>query len=229
MSLEIEKKFIVGSFEETFEKLKNDFGKYIYNLKPGFWWCNNYTGLENMLNLEIPKLSKKEVSVIKDIANFILPDQNFQYIRLRIHNKKKYIVTFKIKLLVNKIEQNTEYEFEVDKAVFKRIALYLKNTSSVFYYNIKESWEFSYNDIKIEISKFNDLKDSYIEVETLGEHNKELFSKLDNIIKRLSDYNMKEETRNYSELSYVENRKILKNLKLSQYSRKGIKILEKYL
>ncbi|MCK4797610.1 MAG: hypothetical protein KAT05_09525 [Spirochaetes bacterium] len=229
MSLEIEKKFLVGNFEEAYKNLTNDFGKHVYKLKPGFWWCNNYESSENMLNIQEPKLSKNEVSAIKDIGEFTLPIQNYQYIRLRVLNQKKYIVTFKIKSLVNNIEQNIEYEFEVEKDIFKRIALYLIETAFIFYYNIKETWEFNFDDIKIEISKFNDLKDSYIEIETLGDNEEELFSKLNKSLKKFFNYSIKEETKSYAKLSSIENMKTLKRLKLSQYSREGYRCLQKYL
>ena len=229
MSFEIEKKYIAGNFTDTFHQLVNDFNKYSHVKKQGFWWCNNYSGIESVLDVDSPKFFKKDVAMIKDIAEFIIPEQDFQYIRLRIHNEKTFIVTFKIKSLINKIEQNTEYEFEVDSGTFKRIFHYLSDTSLVFYYNIKESWEFKSQDYKIELSKFNDLKDAFVEIEVTGNNEKELHNKLNNFLNKVVDYKMKEEPRNYMELSRTENRNSLKNLKLSQYSRKAKGLLADYI
>lgn len=230
MSLEIEKKFIVGNFTRTFEKLKKDFENYSHVVKHGFWWCNNYNGIENILNVINPLFSKKEVAIIKDIFEIIIPDQDFQFIRLRVNidETNKYLLTFKIKSIVNKIEQNTEYEFEIYKNIFKRLVLFLQDTAFIFYYNIKESWGFSKNNINIELSKINDLRDSYLEIEALGDNEKELFNTIENALKDFSEYNIKEEPRSYLELSRAENKNLLKNLKLSQYSRKASIILQNF-
>lgn len=230
MSLEIEKKFIVGNFTKTFESLKKDFENYSHIIKQGFWWCNNYNGIENILNITNPLFSKKEVAIIKDIFEIIIPDQDFQFIRLRININKinKFLLTFKIKSIVNKIEQNTEYEFEIYKNIFKRLSLFLQDTAFIFYYNIKESWEFSKDNIKIELSKLNDLKDSFLEIEAVGDNEKELLNNVENALKDFSEYNIKEEPRSYLELSRNENKNSLKNLKLSQYSRKASTILQNF-
>lgn len=231
MALEIEKKYIVGNFSWTLKKLINDFGEYNKITRHGFWWCNNYNGMDNILEIKSPKIFKKDIIIIKNIGEFIIPDQDYQYIRLRIMDNKEHVITFKIKSLVNKIEQNTEYEFLLEKDIFKRIVEHLKDISFIFYYNIKEIYEFidNKNDIKIELSKFNDLKNQYIEIEATGENEKELNNKLNKTLNRFSDYKLKDETRNYCELSYGENRENLKKLKLSQYSREGFKILRDFL
>ncbi len=230
MSLEIEKKFIIGNFTKTFEKLKKDFENYSHIVKHGFWWCNNYNGIENILNVTTPLFSKKEVAIIKDIFEIIIPDQEFQFIRLRININEvnRFQLTFKIKSIVNKIEQNTEYEFDIYKNTFKRLVLFLQDTAFIFYYNIKESWEFINNNIKIELSKINDLKDSYLEIESVGNSEKELLNSVENALKDFSEYNIKEEPRSYLELSRNENKNTLKNLKLSQYSRKASTILQNF-
>jgi hypothetical protein len=231
VSFEIEKKYIVGNFSESLKQLENDFGEFKKIVKTGFWWCSNYNGLENILEIKNPKILKKDIVIVKDIGEFIIPAQDYQFARLRVTNGNEYLITFKIKNLVNKIEQNTEYEFILEKDSFIRIADYLKDTSFIFYYNVKETYEFhdKNNELKIELSKFNDLKDSYIEVEITGEDEKILTEKLAKSLELFSAYKLKEETRNYSELSYNENKENLKRLKLSQYSREGLKILMNYL
>jgi len=230
LSLEIEKKFIVGDFSNTFEKLKSDFKTYSHIVKHGFWWCNNYNGIENILEVNRTIFSKKEVVIIRDICELIIPDQDFQFIRLRmnINQIKQFFLTFKIKSIINNIEQNTEYEFEVNKNIFKRLASYLHDTSFIFYHNIKETWEFNKDDIKIEISKLNDLKDSYLEIEIIGNNEKELLAKLDNFLNKLTLSNIKEEPRTYLELSRNENKNSLKSIKLSHYSRKANMLLQNY-
>lgn len=229
MSLEIEKKYLVAKFDEILNKLSSSFGKFDHKIKKGFWWCNNFSGIESVLDINDPKLFKKEVAVIKDIGEFTIPVQDYQYVRLRIVNDNIFMVTFKIKSLVNNIEQNTEYEFSVDKDLFDRLAHFLKDTSLIFYFNIKESWEFMKDDIKIEISKFNDQKDSFVEIEITGNKEEQLSSKLEDFIKDYFQFNLKEEPRNYCELSHQENREKLRRIKLSQYSRDAFKKLQEDL
>ena len=231
LNLEIEKKFIIGDFSKSFEKLKINYKNYNHIIKHGFWWCNNYNGNENILEVNNPKFSKKEIIIIKNICEILIPDYEFQFVRLRINKNqiKHYLLTFKIKSIVNKIEHNTEYEFEINSTTFKRLIPYLQDTAFIFYYNIKECWEFFKDDIKIEISKLNDLKDSYLEIETTGKNEKELVNKLENILEEFKDYNIKEELRSYLELSRNENKNSLKNLKLTHYSKKANNILQNYL
>ena len=231
LNLEIEKKFIIGDFSKSFEKLKINYKNYNHIIKHGFWWCNNYNGNENILEVNNPKFSKKEIIIIKNICEILIPDYEFQFVRLRINKNqiKHYLLTFKIKSIVNKIEHNTEYEFEINSTTFKRLIPYLQDTAFIFYYNIKECWEFFKDDIKIEISKLNDLKDSYLEIETTGKNEKELVNKLENILEEFKDYNIKEEPRSYLELSRNENKNSLKNLKLTHYSKKANNILQNYL
>lgn len=228
MNLEIEKKFLIGDFSKSFEKLKTDYKNFNHIVKYGFWWCNNYNGTENILEVNDSKFAKKEIIIIKDICEILIPDHDFQFVRLRINinDTKKYLLTFKIKSIINKIEHNTEYEFELSNKIFKRLLSYLLDTAFIFYFNIKESWEFFKDDIKIEISKLNDLKDSYLEIETTGNNEKELMNKLENILKNFSGYDIKEEPRTYMELSRNENNNSLKNLKLTNYSKKANIILQ---
>lgn len=225
MNFEIEKKYCVNDFNSTLEALKRDFGKYKLKNKTGFWFANNFSGMETIIDIDNPKFFKKDVSVIKEIGEFELQEMDFQYARLRVVNNNKFVLTFKIKNLVNSIEQNTEYEYEIDYETFIRIANYLKEKALVFYYNIKESYEFTKDGLKIELSKFNDLKDAYIEVELTGNNEEELVKKLEKELTRFKDYSIKEETRSYMELSRFENRNNLKNVKLATYSKDAIREL----
>ena len=121
------------NFDNVFKKLNEQMEAYKHNLKYGFWFCNNHSGTENILEINDTKISKKNIIVIKDIGEFIIPVQDFQYVRLRIFNDKIYFITLKNKSIVNNIEQNIEYEFEVNKDVFSRIALYLEENAYIFY------------------------------------------------------------------------------------------------
>lgn len=229
MNLEIEKKFSVPDFKSTLEKLKKDFGNYNHSKKEGFWWCNNYNSISKILNVNNPRINKKDVMIIKNIGEFHLPDDDYDYIRIRFNNKGKRIITFKNKSLVNNTEQNLEYEFEVDEEKFKKIISYLKDKAFIFYYNTKEIWEFKKNDIKIQLSKLSDLKDCFIEIETIGNTEKILHDKLNKFLIMITDYKLKVENKNYVELFFAENSEKLKSLTLGQYSREAYKILEKYL
>jgi len=229
MNLEIEKKFSVPDFKITLEKLKNDFGNFTLTRKDGFWWCNNYNSLNKILSVEKPLINKKDVIIIKNIGEFYLPDDNYDYIRLRINEKKLRKITFKNKSMVNNTEQNLEYEFDVDDEKFKKISSYLKEKALIFYCNTKETWEFQKNDIKVQLSKISDLKDSYIEIETTGNTEKTLHDKLNKFLTMITDYKLKEEIKNYVELYFHENNEKLKALTLGQYSREAYKMLEKYL
>ena len=212
-----------------FEAMKRDFGKYTIKSKSGFWFANNFDGMELVLDIDKPKFSKKGVCIIKDIGEFEIPEIDFQYIRLRIVNNEKFIITFKNKNIVNKIEQNTEYEFDTDSDTFSRIANYLKENNLIFYYNIKESYEFEKDDLKIELSKFNNLQNCYLEVELVGEEEEKLVKKLEFELGKFKIYNIKEEPRSYMELSKNENRVQFKNTRLSNYSKDAVKELDKIL
>ncbi|HOV13636.1 MAG TPA: hypothetical protein PK771_05080 [Spirochaetota bacterium] len=229
MNYEIEKKFMVNDFDLMLELLKKDFGDYKLRKKAGFWFANNFTGMEVFLDIEKPLFQKKDVIVIKDIGEFSIPEMDFQYLRLRVVNSQEFIVTFKIKNLVNNIEQNTEYEFEVDKETIVRIYNYIKDNSFIYFYNIKESYEFEKRDLKVELSKFNNLKDSFIEVELTGDNQNVLTKRLEFELGKFKIYNLKEEPRSYMELAMNENRNRLKNVRLSNYSKDAIKDLEKIL
>ncbi|HOF00331.1 MAG TPA: CYTH domain-containing protein [Spirochaetota bacterium] len=227
--LEIEKKYFVGNFDDTLKLLQKRFEKYDTYVKSGFWWRSNCSGLENILDLGEPKLLKKEASIIKEIGEFVFPAQDYDFLRIRIINGVKYSVTFKNKALVKNIERNTEYEFEIEKELLLRIIDFLKENCFIFYYNIKESKVFNKKDISIELSTFNDLVSPYLEIEALGDNERELFSKIEQTISQLNLTSLKEEPKNYVELSFMENKNRLKNVKLSTYSREAFKELQNKL
>ncbi|HNZ26280.1 MAG TPA: CYTH domain-containing protein [Spirochaetota bacterium] len=227
--LEIEKKYFVGNFDDTLKLLQKRFEKYDTYVKSGFWWRSNCSGLENILDLGEPKLLKKEASIIKEIGEFVFPAQDYDFLRIRIINGVKYSVTFKNKALVKNIERNTEYEFEIEKELLLRIIDFLKENCFIFYYNIKESRVFNKKDISIELSTFNDLVSPYLEIEALGDNERELFSKIEQTISQLNLTSLKEEPKNYVELSFMENKNRLKNVKLSTYSREAFKELQNKL
>jgi len=223
MGFEIEKKFLVGSFDATLAMLEKDFGKPKFQSKCGFWFASNFTGFESMFELVEPQILKKDVLLIKEIGEFEIPVQDFRFLRLRIINNNKFQVTCKLKTLVNKIEQNVEYEFDIEKPVFERVFNYLSDKSFIFYYNIKDSYEFKSGNLTIEISKFSDLKDAYLEIELTGKKEEVLIINLKENLKKFKNYSLREEERSYAELSSIENRNILRSQKLSQYSKDAMK------
>jgi len=225
LSFEIEKKFLVNNYREVFNFFKKKYGEPTFIKKAGFWWCSNYEEDKNILEIDNPIILKKDVEVIKDLTEFIFPVQDYQFTRIRVIDKNFYI-TFKNKSVVNKTEKNIEYEFEIERNTLKLVVDYLKDNALIFYYNIKETFEFHNNDIKIELSKFDVLKDYYIEIEVTGEKENILNNKLNEYLNKLEILPLlKEEARSYFELSMNENREKLKNIKLSTYSKNAIKNL----
>ena len=229
MSFEIEKKFVVGCFSQTLNDLSNDFGAFKHSVKNGFWWCNNHSASDNVLDISAPKFFKKDIYAIKDITEALIPEEDFQYIRLRIIDGAQFFMTFKIKSLVNNVEKNSEHEFELEKDTFSRVIQYLKDIAQIFYYNVKETWEFNSSDVKIELSKISDLKEAYLEVEVTGDNDEKLTDSLNKKLISFEKYNIKEEPKSYLELFLRENNIALKNQKLSQYSKKAFTILSEYI
>ncbi|MCG8570030.1 MAG: CYTH domain-containing protein [Spirochaetes bacterium] len=225
MNYEIEKKYLVGSFDDTLQKLQADYGDFYIDEKIGFWWTGNINGLEYLLEVKDFKVNKKDVEILKEMGDFYLQPQDFQYVRLRVFNREKFIITFKSKSLEDKIEQNIEYEFELTIEQFKNILSFLNEKMFVFYYNIKKSWVFQKDDVKIELSKFNDITDPYLEVEISGESKEKITTRLKQYLNLFSDYALKEEIRNYVEISRKENRNQLRNARISKYSKDAIKEL----
>ncbi len=230
MSFEIEKKFLVGDFDITFSDLKSDFGNYNTINKSSFWFAA-YSGDELVLKKGEPIFLKKDVEMIRYITEFDIPIQDFSFLRLRIMNDTNYVMTLKLKSLVDGIEKNIEYEYELNKENFLRVVAFLKEKYYIFYYNIKKSYEFSYNvnnenPLKIELSSINNLRDYYLEVELTGKNSENLIDELQKRLVKFSLYNLKEESRNYVELFFSENRDKFKFVKVSQYSKDGYRELE---
>lgn len=228
MAFEIEKKFLVNNYKDTLSFFKERYGEPNLVKKAGFWWCNNNSGDKNILEIKDTKFLKKDVERIKDLTEFLFIIQDYQYLRIRIIDKNRYYLTLKNKNIINNIEKNVEYEFEIDSDTLKSVIDYLKDNAFIFYYNIKETFEFKNkkDDIKIELSKFNILKDYYLEIEVTGENENMLYEKLNKYLnKELDCLSLKNETRNYFELSLLENRDKLKNVKLSTFSKESFKNL----
>jgi len=240
MSFEIEKKFLIGDFDTTLSDLKKDFGDCIIKNKSSFWFAS-YSGDEYILKKESSIFLKKDVEMIRYITEFDIPIQDFSFLRLRIMNDNNYIITFKLKNIVDGIEKNIEYEYELSKDVLFRIITFLKEKNFIFYYNIKKSYEFiSYDNsndndydkkypLKIELSSINNLKNNYLEVELIGEDSEKLVKELEKRLVKFSFYDLKEESRNYVELFLSENRENLKFMKVSHYSKDGYKELNTFL
>ncbi len=229
MALEIEKKFLVKNRERSLELLKAEYGEPETQVKSGFWWCSNYPATTPFLTVTTPKIQKNIVAGIKDIADFMLTPEDFQYVRLRVLNNNIFIITFKTKSLVKGTEQNIEFEYEVTKPIFTKILDYLKVVGFVYYANIKNTLCFKSKDFSIEVSSFNDVKDSYAEIELVGNNENILHLRLNKFLTKFKEYPFKPETRSYAEISAKENLPRLKTLKLVQYSQDAVKELEKIL
>jgi hypothetical protein len=132
-----------------------------------------------------------------------------------------------MKMLVNRIEQNTEYEFEIDQEKLDAFIEFFKNKLQIFYYNEKTSFEYKKGDLKIELSTFSDLENAYLEVELTGANQKILTERLTKELDRFADYQMKDEERSYAQLSSIENKDKLKNKKITQYSKDALPLLLK--
>ena len=233
MSFEIEKKFLVGDFETTLSDLKRDFGDYLIENKANFWFAS-YNGDVLLLNKEEPIFLKKDVEMIRYITEFDIPIQDFSFLRLRIINDNKYVITLKLKNIVNGIEKNVEYEYELSRDKLLRMIIFLKEKYFIFYYNIKKSYEFTFVygkgcPLKVELSSINNLKDHYLEVELIGENSESLIKELKTRLIKFSFYNLKEENRNYVDLFLSENREKLKFTKVFNYSKEGYKELDTLL
>lgn len=229
MNYEIEKKYHVPNHDLVKEELDKEYGESKLITKAGFWWCNNYKEFENVMDITRPQFLKKHVEALKSIGEFNLEVQDYQYARIRIFDYDRYVLTFKIKQLVNKVEQNIEYEFETDKSTINRIFSYLLDTSMVFFYNIKKTYTYKSGNFSIELSHFNDLRDAYMEVETTGQDKDALVGKLDKFLEDFKKYHLNEELKSYHALSLEENKKKLERTKLSNYSREAVINLRKYI
>lgn len=229
MSFEIEKKFKVLNHDLTANRLENEFKKIGTSVKVGFWWTENEAPWCPVTSDGTHKISKKNIETINKLTELKIPEEDFQFIRLRILDNKKYVITLKNKAIVNRIEQNIEYEYECEEDVFRTIAKFLSEGFYIFYYNVKTTTLFTLNDAKIELSKFNDLKNSYLEIEVTGNDKAKLENRLDEILKLFENYPIVEEPENYNKLSRNENMRTLENKKLKDYSKEALKQLQKTL
>lgn len=226
MSFEIEKKFKVLNHDSAAKRLESEFKKIGTSVKMGFWWTENEDPWCLVTSDGTHKISKKNIETINKLTELKIPEEDFQFIRLRILDNEKYIVTLKNKAIVNNIEQNVEYEYECEEDVFRTIAKFLSEGFYIFYYNVKTTTLFTLKDVNIELSKFNDLKNSYLEVEVTGSDKTKLESRLDEILKLFDDYPIVEEPENYNKLSRNENARTLENKKLKDYSKEALKLLQ---
>ncbi len=228
-SLEIEKKFIVTNPEETLDLLKQKFGESTTDVKAGFWFCSKISEFEPILNISKTLFSKADTETVKSITEGAFPVEDYDFLRLRIKNKKKYILTFKQKSLVDNIEKNVEYEFEIDKETVGRVLSHLQEKCLLFYYNIKTTKLFRKDDVSIEYSTFNDLSSPYIEVEVTGNDESALTSRLQNVLDDFAVGSIREEPTSYFALSQRENKQQLRNVTAAQYSAKALNELKKML
>lgn len=226
MSFEIEKKFKVLNYDSVANLLENEFKKINTSVKMGFWWTENEDPWCPVISDGTHKISKKNIEIINKLTELKIPEEDFQFIRLRILDNQKYVVTLKNKTLVNRIEQNVEYEYECEEETFRSIAKFLSEGFYIFYYNIKTTTLFTHNDVNIELSKFNDLRNPYLEIEVTGNNKESLEKRLDEILKLFTDYPIVEEPENYNKLSRNENARTLENKKLKDYSKEAIKQLQ---
>lgn len=226
MAFEIEKKFKVLDYDAVYGLLKKEFQQLGTFVKAGFWWTNKCDALASVLESGSYFIPKKEIQTINHLAEIKIPEENFQYLRLRIVNNNQYFITLKNKSLVNKVEQNVEYEYECEKGIFKNIVNFLSQNFSIFYYNVKNTVLFQSKDVLIELSTFNDLEDPYLEIEVVGENQEKLASKLEEALCCFDRYPMKEEPESYHQLSKKENLVALKNKKWKDYSKEALSKLQ---
>ncbi len=226
MSFEIEKKFKVLNHDLVANRLENEFKKIGTSVKMGFWWTENEDPWCLVTSDGTHKISKKNIETINKLTELKIPEEDFQFIRLRILDNKKFVITLKNKAIVNRIEQNVEYEYECEEDVFRAIAKFLSEGFYIFYYNVKTTTLFTLNDVNIELSKFNDLKNSYLEIEVTGNDKVKLEKRLDEILNLFADYPIVEEPENYNKLSRNENARTLENKKLKDYSKEALKQLQ---
>ena len=136
MSFEIEKKFKVLNYDSVANLLENEFKKINTSVKMGFWWTENEDPWCPVISDGTHKISKKNIEIINKLTELKIPEEDFQFIRLRILDNQKYVVTLKNKTLVNRIEQNIEYEYECEEETFRSIAKFLSEGFYIFYYSI---------------------------------------------------------------------------------------------
>jgi len=218
MNFEIEKKYVVLDFEYVREYLKKKYGKPIKENKAGFWFTESKNTNIDILDFNDRIITKKTIESINKLIQIKIPEDDYLFLRLRIKNKDQFILTVKNKSLINNIENNVEYEYELDIERFDEVVHYLYHSCPIFFYNIKKTWAFKDNDLNIELSRFEDLKNAYIEFELSGDDKDILNEKLEKHLINFKDLPINEDPTSYHRLSLSENSNSLKNKKVREYS-----------
>lgn len=226
MSFEIEKKFAVLNYDLTLQLLTNDFGKPSSIVKAGYWWTEASDPSQSVLEPLTHRIQKKNIEMINQLAEIKIPPMDYEYVRIRVLNNASYVLTVKNKTLVNGIEQNVEYEYDIDKETVLILLNFLSQGFYVFYYNIKDTKLFQDGETAIEISQFNDLRYAYMEIEVTGDDKDALTEKLEKALLKFDHYPIKEESTSYNQLSKQENAIALRNKKLRDYSKDATKKLK---
>jgi adenylate cyclase class IV len=220
--LEIEKKYSIANHEPLLKRLEDSFKLVSFEKKTGFWWCDSYQGHTDLLSAIEPSISRKSVDTIGRIADLAVPSRDFQYVRLRLVNNSLFRITFKTKEMVGTIERNTEFEEEIEAATTDRVCDWLQGNAFIFYYNSKSTWTFHENGINYQLSTLSDLKNAFLEIETIGENEQDLLASIEEAARNFSHEGLSEELRNYAALSSVENNRSLKHMTLSAYTRQAM-------
>ncbi len=228
-NLEIEKKYLVSNYDAALDILRKEYGKETVDHKAGFWFCTNGNPLTPVLEIAQSKFLQNDTEIIKTITEGVFPVQDYDFLRIRVKNHSHYFITFKNKALVDNIERNVEYEFEVDGDTLRRVITYLQENAFIFYYNIKTTMAFSKNEVNIELSKLSDLVGAYLEVEVTGNNEKTLTETLKESLKAFDGYPITEEPTSYVMLFHNENKLRLKNTKLRDYSKAAMGELMKLI
>ncbi|HBD92607.1 MAG: hypothetical protein A2015_15895 [Spirochaetes bacterium GWF1_31_7] len=226
MSFEIEKKYCVLNYDLTKQLLDTKYGKHTRSVKAGYWWTEVSESLTPVLEVETHKIQKKNIEHINALAEIKIPEVDYQYARIRVLNNETYVFTVKNKSLVAGIEQNTEYEYELDKETIIEILKFLSKELYIFYYNIKDTLLYTAGDVSIELSTFNDLKNAYLEIEVLGNDQEALTDTLNEVLKEFVHYPIREELLSYNQLSKNENSIALRTKKTRDYSKEALKKLK---
>lgn len=225
MSYEIEKKFSVVDYDTVKKMLDTTYGQPKREVKAGYWWSEVADPSALLLELQEHKIQKKNVETLNAIAEVKIDLQDFQYVRIRVVNNEQFVMTLKNKALANGIEQNIEYEYELDQATAREVVRFLSQGFYIFYYNSKDTLIYTSGDARIELSKISDLSNAYLEIEVSGSDKKKLNDDLVEFLKNFDRYPIKEETLGYNQLSKMENASTLKNKKVKDYSRDALKQL----
>lgn len=225
MSFEIEKKYCVLNYDLVKQLLDSEFGKSKRIVKAGYWWTECADPSTPVTEVVKHKIQEKNIALINGIAEIKIPETDYQYARIRVVNNSSYVLTVKNKSMQNGIEQNVEYEYEIDSTTVNEVINFLSQGFYIFYYNVKDTLLYTSGDLSIELSKFNDLTHAYLEVELTGKNQKELNEKLNDALSSFNHYPIKEELLSYNQLSKNENQISLRNKKLRDYSKEALNSL----